>query len=499
MTPHLSKLNIERPGLIITGVTFAALAVLFAVLAGSQMVPALYLVIYAAVGMLLADTVFVLTKRRTKKARFAFGTVLAVLVLFLCAAAGVYLHRTVQTLQSVSDTAIRRSTINFYVSVDSPAQTLQDAADYTFGILAEDDRRNTDAILAQVAEQEGLEIKTVECTSLIYMADAFHNGEIDGLLLNSAYMDLYADTPGYETFADELKIISAQTVERTVTPETAAKEDNIINILISGSDTRSVTIDESGRSDVNIIVSINTDTRDLLMLSTPRDYFVALDIEQADAYDKLTHAGVYGMDVLTGTLGRLYGIDIDYFFRLNFTGFVKIIDALGGVDVRSSYEFDSGGYHYAEGINHLDGEAALEFAHNRYAFSEGDRQRGNNQRAVLRAALDKAMSPAILSNYLSILESVQDCVYTNMPDDVLADLVRQQLDDPQEWHISSFSVNGSDATSTTYSIDRSLYVMIPDMLTVHQAQRLLEDVGNDVGESVGAYAPDDGGTDENES
>ena len=109
------------------------------------------------------------------------------------------------------------------------------------------------------------------------------------------------------------------------------------------------------------------------------------------------------------------------------------------------------------------------------------------------------MSPAILSNYLSILESVQDCVYTNIPYDVLADLVRQQLDDPQEWHISSFSVNGSDATSTTYSIDRSLYVMIPDMLTVHQAQRLLEDVGNDVGESVGAYAPDDGGTDENES
>ena len=492
MKLRTTKFHIERLGLVITGVTFVALAALFAVLLSSQMLPTVYIVIYAAVAVLLTDAVFVLTKARARRGRFICGTALAALLVAISIFGSILLSHTIQAIQSVSDTDTRRSTTSFYVSVDSPAQTLQEASDLTFGILAEDDRWNTDAVLDQVAEQEGLEIQTKEYDGLIGLADGFHNGEIGGLLLSSAYMDLYADTPGYEPFASELKILSTHTAERTVTAETAARDDHVINVLISGSDTRSSTIDESGRSDVNIIVSINTDTHKMLMLSTPRDYFVALDIPQADAYDKLTHAGVYGMDVLTGTLGRLYGVRIDYFFRLNFTGFIKIIDALGGVDVNSTYEFDSGGYHFDQGVNHLDGQAALEFAHNRYAFAEGDRQRGNNQRAVLRAALNKAMSPAILSNYLSILESVQDCVYTNVPYDVLAGLVRQQLEDPQEWDISSFSVNGSDATSTTYSIDRPLYVMIPDPIKIQQAQRQLEEIGNDVGESVGAYVPNDG-------
>lgn len=491
MNPRNMKFHIERLGLVLTGVAFLALLALLVALVHSRMVPTVYFVIYAAVALLLVDAVFVLTKAKRERVKFAFGTAITALLGILCSFGGFYLTCTVQTIRAVSDISTRRATTSFYVSVDNPAQTLQGAADLTFGILAEDDRQNTDAVLEQISEKEGLEIKTKEYDSLIYLADGFHNGEIGGILLNNAYMDLYEDTPGYETFASELKIISTQTVERAVTVETAAKEDRVINILISGSDTRSSIIDENGRSDVNIIVSINTDTHELLMLSTPRDYFVALDIPQENAYDKLTHAGVYGMDVLTGTLGNLYGIDIDYFFRLNFTGFVKIIDALGGVDVRSAYEFDSGDYHYVEGINHLNGEAALDFAHNRYAFAEGDRQRGSNQMAVMRAALNKAMSPAILSSYLSILDSVRDCVYTNIPYDVLADLVRQQLEDPQEWRIISFSVNGSDATSTTYSIDRPLYVMIPDPIKITQAQQKLEDIGNDVGKSIGAYVPDD--------
>lgn len=496
MNLHSTKFHMERPGLFLTGIAFAALTALLLVLMHSQMIPAAYMALYAAAALLLVGGVFVLTKARTKRVKFAFGTVITVLVLIFCSIGCFYIVRTVRMLRAVSDISTRRSTTYFYVSVDDPAQSLRDAADLTFGILAENDRQNTDAVLAQVAEKDGLEIKTKEYDNLIDLADGFHNVEIGGILLNSAYMDLYQDTPGYETFASELKIISMQTVERVVAAESADGEepateeptaDRVINVLISGSDTRSSIIDERGRSDVNIIVSANLDTHELLMLSTPRDYFVALDIPKENAYDKLTHAGVYGMDVLTGTLGNLYGIDIDYFFRLNFTGFVEIVDALGGVDVESDYTFDSGDYHYVKGTNHLDGQAALDFAHNRYAFASGDRQRGNNQMAVLRAALDKAMSPVILSSYLSILDSVQNCIYTNIPYDLVADIVSKQLEDPEEWKISSFSVDGSNATSTTYSINRPLYVMIPNLVTIQQAQQKLENLGNDVRESTGAY------------
>ena len=186
------------------------------------------------------------------------------------------------------------------------------------------------------------------------------------------------------------------------------------------------------------------------------------------------------MDVLMGTLENLYGIDLDYYFRLNFTGFVDIIDALGGVDVYSDYDFSSGDYHYNQGYNTLDGAAALAFARNRYAFATGDRQRGDNQMAVIEAVFQKAMSPSILKSYLSILDSVQGCIDTSVPYDVLADLVRQQLESGAAWNIESFSVNGSDAHSTTYSMNQDLYVMIPDESTVQQAKEKLAALGNTV-------------------
>ena len=96
----------------------------------------------------------------------------------------------------------------------------------------------------------------------------------------------------------------------------------------------------SSRSDVNIVATINTETKQILLVSTPRDYFVPLSISNG-AKDKLTHAGIYGIDVCMDTLGMLYDEDIHYYFRVNFGGFTKIIDALGCIDVDSDYEFDS--------------------------------------------------------------------------------------------------------------------------------------------------------------
>ena len=211
-----------------------------------------------------------------------------------------------------------------------------------------------------------------------------------------------------------------------------------------------------------------------------------------NAYDKLTHAGIYGMDVLMGTLENLYGIQIDYYFRINFTGFVDVVDALGGVEVNSDYDFtteyNSKSYHFVQGTNTLNGEEALAFARTRYAFAEGDRQRGNNQLAIVKAVIRKAMSPSILTSYLSILESVQNCVDTDVPYTVLADLVRQQLENNVAWTVTSYSVDGSDATSTTYSMNQQLYVMIPDETTVQEAKNKLADLGNTVAQDSEATA-----------
>lgn len=473
-----AKGKLPRLCLADTTIVLCITIVLTVLLTTTKLVPTLYLVLTVVVGLALTALVHFLTRKGSRPATIG-GTVLTVLLLVAALVGGYYLLRTVNAVRRVANAAVERSSISFYTLQDSPAENVEDMAGDSFGILATLDRANTDDALEQVKEEHGLDLTTVEYDDLMSLADALLDGTVDGIVLNEAYLPIYEETEGYETFPDQLKTVSTRQVEHVV-ENTSTSDDPVINILISGSDTRNSTLDQRGRSDVNIIASINTETHQVLLLSTPRDYFVPLDIGIPDAYDKLTHAGIYGMDVLMGTLENLYGIDLDYYFRLNFTGFVDIIDALGGVDVYSDYDFNSWNYHYNQGYNTLNGAEALEFARTRYAFATGDRQRGDNQMAVIEAVFQKAMSPSILKSYLSILDSVQGCIDTSVPYDVLADLVRQQLESGAAWNIESFSVNGSDAHSTTYSMNQDLYVMIPDESTVQQAKEKLAALGNAV-------------------
>lgn len=490
-TPRLPRICIADLVLVLL-----AAIVLTSVLLATHLVPTAYILgmVFAYLGV--AVVVFSLTKNRQRRKLQAAGTVFTAVLLVVSAIAGHYITRTVNAVQSVVNASVERSTVSFYTMQDNAAENLEEMSDANFGILQTLDRANTDATLQQVEAEHGLTLNTIEYGSLIQLADALQNGEVDAIVLNEAYLTLYEETPGYEDFPAQLKAISTQQVEHVVETESKSEqpaEDPILNILISGSDTRESTIDQRGRSDVNIIASINTETHQVLLLSTPRDYFVPLDVGVDDAYDKLTHAGIYGMDVLMGTLESLYGIDIDYYFRINFTGFVDVIDALGGIEVYSDYEFDSNfdhkDYHFEKGFNQLNGEQALVFARTRYAFAEGDRQRGDNQLEIVKAVLNKAMSPSILTSYLTILDSVQSCVDTSVPYDVLADLVRRQLESNASWSIESFSVNGSDARSTTYSMNQQLYVMIPDETTVQEAKNKLADLGNDVQQDDTASTP----------
>lgn len=214
------------------------------------------------------------------------------------------------------------------------------------------------------------------------------------------------------------------------------------------------------------------------MVSTPRDYFVPLSISNG-VPDKLTHAGIYGVNVSMDTLNMLYDININYYFRLNFAGFEKIIDALGGITVNSDYEFDSQntkGYHFNKGENHLNGEQALVFTRERYAFKEGDRQRGRDQMAVIQGVVDKATQPAFLKNYLSVMDSLDGCFETNVPYDIIASLVRKQLDEGGSWQVLSYSTDGTGDTQKPYSMSQKAYVMIPDQTTVDKAKTLMKKV-----------------------
>lgn len=250
-------------------------------------------------------------------------------------------------------------------------------------------------------------------------------------------------------------------------------------VYLSGVDNRGE-LTENARSDVNILAVVNPVTKQAALINTPRDYYV--DLAGTESKDKLTHAGLYGVETSMATLGNLYGVDVDHYIRINFAGFISIIDAIGGVDVYSDQAFTSvgsPGYYdpttFAEGWNHLDGKSALAFARERHAFKTGDIQRGINQMKVIDAMANKLKSPTLLMSFSKLMDAAADCFVTSFSQEQISALVRMQLGDLASWDIQSYTVTGSGAKSTKcYSAKgQSLYVMKPDENSVNEAKALI--------------------------
>ena len=493
------------PGAVITIIVIMLSVVFMGLLAMTKMIPTIYMLIIGIVLAVIAAIIWLLVWHTRYTGRFIGGTVLAVIMIAILAFGGFYINKTRSAISNISGETTEVTQMAVYVKNDDAADSVEATAGYTYGILSSLDRENTDGAVAHLNSQFGTEVQTKEYAGLTELADGILNGEVNAMLLNSGYLSVYEDMDGYTDFSTKIKEVGTVDVESTIQsaeestpiePITTANGGKVYTIYLSGIDTRGEMTAKS-RSDVNIIATVNTDTHEILLVSTPRDYFVPLSIS-GGAPDKLTHAGIYGIDVCMDTLGMLYDIDINYYFRINFGGFVKVIDALGGITVNSDYDFDSKnilGYHFNKGENYLNGEQALIFARERYAFQEGDRQRGKNQMEVIRGVVKKALSPEILTSYSSILSSLDGCFGTNITYEEIAQILQQQLTNGGDWTIVSYSVNGTGATEKPYSMSQKAYVMVPDYNTVDKAKSLMEKVRNgEVVTQEEADAPVSGGT-----
>lgn len=476
------------PGAVITIIVIMLSVVFMGLLAMTKMVPTIYMLIIGIVLAVIAAIIWLLVWHTRYTGRFIGGTVLAVIMIAILAFGGFYINKTRSAISNISGETTEVTQMAVYVKSDDAADSVEATAGYTYGILSSLDRENTDGAVAHLNSEFGTEVQTKEYAGLTELADGILNGEVNAMLLNSGYLSVYEDMDGYTDFSTKIKEVGTVDVESTIQsaeestpiePITTANGGKVYTIYLSGIDTRGEMTAKS-RSDVNIIATVNTDTHEILLVSTPRDYFVPLSIS-GGAPDKLTHAGIYGIDVCMDTLGMLYDIYINYYFRINFGGFVKVIDALGGITVNSDYDFDSKnilGYHFNKGENYVNGEQALIFARERYAFQEGDRQRGKNQMEVIRGVVKKALSPEILTSYSSILSSLDGCFGTNITYEEIAQILQQQLTNGGDWTIVSYSVNGTGATEKPYSMSQKAYVMVPDYNTVDKAKSLMEKVRN---------------------
>ena len=338
------------PGLIITAVVLVIALIFMGLLALTKMIPNIFMLIIGIVLAVLIILAAFLTHRTRYIARFTGGVLLSFLLVAVLVMGSLYVNKTRTALSNISGVNTEVTQISVYVRSDDPADSVEATAGYSYGILQSLDRENTDGAVEHLKSQFGTDIQTIEYAGLTELADGLLNGEAGAALLNQGYLQVLEEIDGYTDIESKIKEVGSVEVETEIessaetpaAPTITANGGKIYTVYISGIDNRGALVTKS-RSDVNIIATVNTDTHQVLLVSTPRDYFVPLSISGGQP-DKLTHAGIYGIDVCMDTLGMLYDIDINYYFRVNFGGFVEIIDALGGITVNSDYEFDSGCY-----------------------------------------------------------------------------------------------------------------------------------------------------------
>lgn len=480
--PKMKK-QMKMIALVLTVISLVLTAVFGFMLWSLDMLPALYFGIGILVLLLLVAGITALILSARKVQVLIVGIVCSLLFDAIMGGGIYYLNGASSALKKITTTKTEVALVDVYVNADDTAQTIEDANGYRFGILAELDRENTDEAVTKINEDLGYEIETSEYGNYMQLVDAVEANEIDAFILNAAYMDILVDMEGYQDVNDRVRSIAEYEVEhKTQVVEQPVQEDekdsDVFTVYVSGIDSREGLIAKS-RSDVNILMTVNTKTKQVLLVNTPRDYYVPLPISGGNR-DKLTHAGIYGVETSMGTLEMLYGIDLDYYFRLNFGGFSTIIDSLGGVDVYSEYSFYTlyNGYYIAEGNNHLSGDQALGFVRERYSLPGGDHDRGKNQMKVIKAMIQKMTSTDFLLNYTNVLNALAGSFETSIPMDLISDVVKSQLSDGGDWNIVSYAVSGSGDTQIPWSMGSPAYVMWPDESTVETAKSLIQQVKN---------------------
>ena len=459
------------------------------------------LVIIAAFLLALIPMLLFLLQKEKKKEKKKTGFRVAAIVLLLFmgiveGAVSYYLYHYNNKMDKVTQVRSQYTHVEIYVLEDDNAQTMDYAMErkYVFGVIQGADYDAIDQTRENLEKKYERSMKLQPYESLAELVRAMDEGEVDAMFMSAAYLGVIDDLPGYEGFSEKLRVLYSSNVQTDMLDEIIPQQfgdateeplemkdpdlwTDCFCAYVSGIDTFGPVTARS-RSDVNILAIVNTRTKTVLLISTPRDYYVPFNFSPVNGrMDKLTHAGIYGIEASMRALGDYYELPIHYYVRVNFTGFMNVIDTLGGVDVESDADFGSGGNYYQKGMNHLNGKQALAFVRNRYAFLEGDRARGRHQMAVIKGVINGLKSSKVITNYAELLDEMEGCFQTNASKTMIGELVQLTLDRSRgDWKVLTYSVDGSGSTDYAYSLGAYAYCMVPYPQTLQYAQDLVKTV-----------------------
>ena len=340
------------------------------------------------------------------------------------------------------------------------------------------DKNNIETLMSALKKDKKVDVKVDDVASYQEAYDNLKSGKSKAMVLSGSYASLLESVDS--NYASNLKTIYTYKIKKKNSNSAKQVDSKVFNIYISGIDTYG-SISTVSRSDVNIIMTVNMNTHKILLTTTPRDAYVKIPGGGADQYDKLTHAGIYGVETSEQTLENLYGIKIDYYARINFTSFLKLIDQLGGVTVHNDQAFTSlhGKFDFPVGDIQMNSEQALGFVRERYSLDGGDNDRGKNQEKVISAIVNKLASLKSVSNFTSIVNNLQDSVQTNMSLDTINALANTQLDSGSKFTVTSQAVTGTGSTGqlTSYAMpNSSLYMMKLDDSSVESASQAIKNL-----------------------
>ncbi len=455
--------------LLITSVISCSLLIYFEIL------PIIYLSLFIIIGGIIVFLLFkLLNNKRLKKwikVTFSIPSVLLIIIFtFIC----FYSFGTIGFFNDILDIGLRTDSYSVYVLNSSNYEDIKDLEDKIIAVSEVDDESTKKAI-EKVSKK--IEFNMAEYDTTSDSADAIIENDVDAIIALDSNIDILKEDSDEYDGLEAIYTFNVNTKVETVGNTVDVSKKNFV-FYISGIDTNGK-VGAKARSDVNILVAVNPSENKILMVNTPRDYYVKLHGKKA--MDKLTHAGVYGIEESVTTLEDLYGIDVNYYARVNFTTFINIVEELDGITVdvpvsfceQTSSRTSSRQICLKKGKQILSGEEALALSRTRHTIAGGDRGRIENQMLVLKAIIDKALSPKIITKYNSLLNSVSDSVITNIEQKSITKLIKKQIKNNSSWEIETYSVTGKDSMSTTYSTGSAkAYVMRQDEKSVLEAKKL---------------------------
>lgn len=426
---------------VIVGLQAIATIVLLGVVFNLGMLPMMYFSILVAIFVTYWLFISLKTKKNKKKKRNIGYKLLSLVSSVLMLSVAVMGIQGTNLLNNVTGGGdVQTNAMSVIVLNDSGYEEISDIDGLVLGVNLATDTQNMEDTL-ELLEDE-VSITQEEYISFTELSTALYDGEVDAILMNEAYRTAIENE--YEYFSSDSTVIWSHEIEEEI--ESIVKEKDVtsqtFNIYVSGMDSYG-SVTTLSCSDVNMILTVNPTTKEILMTSIPRDAYVEVDYG-ADYKDKLTHTGSRGINVSIETIENFMDIEINYYVKVNFSSVVDIIDALGGVNVYSQYSFTcrNGGYSITSGYNDLDGAEALGFVRERFSLPNGDYDRGINQTELLKALINKVTSPSIITGFTSFLNSIDGSFVTNMSSDDISSLIKMQINDMASWSFSTVQVEG---------------------------------------------------------